>query len=522
MTVPSARSMKKSSGRRHGMALYIVILVVALLTLAGYAFLSLMSTEFEATQVRGTELQVQHVTQSGVSWMESILTLSGLERDKRGGLYDNPRQFCAVPVFGEQHGERNTARFTIISPKIENSVITGVRYGLTNESGKLHLAKILEWETQMQGAGKKALLNLPGMTETMADSILDWVDADTTPRINGAELPEYQQLGLPYGPRNAVPVSLEELLMVRDVTRENLFGGDENFNFVPDDMESGKQNRTHQLAWTHLLTVHSAERDASPEGFARIDLNQPDLKFLHKLLEERVNKKVADFVILLRQFGPETTASEKPAPSAKQPQPVIDFETAATYRLMTPLDVVGVSVGIPDFETAIDSPIGTDQASLEGILLTFLDQATTSPTTTIIGRVNINESPREVLLGIPEMTSQMVQQIINRRNNQRATFRHPSWLLAEKIVDLPTLKMLWPEITCGGDVFRAQIIGFFDETGTFSRRETVVDATVFPPREISPKDLTSYGIGFSNPVLFGENIAATPQNSLQSIMDAIR
>jgi hypothetical protein len=531
------------------MALYVVVLIVMLLSLAGYSFLALTATEYEAVQIRGVEIQAQQLTESGTAWLESVLTLPETERGKIGGLYDNRRQFCAVPLQRETQNDTlilpDTGRFTVLSPRIENSGIIGVRYGLTNESAKLHLLKLLEWESQDPDAAKHALEQLPGMTEVMADSILDWIDADRVTRANGAEQTEYQRLNKPYAPRNAVPVSLEEFLLVRAVTRKNLFAGDENFNFVPDELEAGhSQNQTFPLPWTHFLTVFSAERDAGPEGFARIDLNQPNLEFLHQLLEQRVSRAAADFVVLLRQYGPVTepaavtdndrgrrnddsipTASRR---RSRPPEILMDYTIPGSHSLTTPLDVLDVSVSVPGRETPLPSPFMTadprQQTSLP-LMLRFLDQTTTSPVTTIIGRVNINEAPREVLLAIPGMTPPMVQRILTRRprpGTVNAAFRHPSWLLTERIVDLPTLKTLWPNLTCGGDVYSAQVIGFFDETGTFSRRKVTVDATMIPPRVVDTKELTGYGIGFANTVLFGNTAVTPPENSMDSIMDAMQ
>ena len=51
------------------------------------------------------------------------------------------------------------------------------------------------------------------------------------------------------------------------------------------------------------------------------------------------------------------------------------------------------------------------------------------------------------------------------------------------------MKALQPYLTGGGDVVRAQVIGFFDESGPSMRVETVVDATTNPPRQVYWKDL---------------------------------
>ena len=63
------------------------------------------------------------------------------------------------------------------------------------------------------------------------------------------------------------------------------------------------------------------------------------------------------------------------------------------------------------------------------------------------------------------------------------------------------MKRLWPKLTTGGDVFRAQIVAFSETFGAVRRGEAVIDATVSPPRQVFYKDLTMYGRGFSSAVL---------------------
>jgi len=59
------------------------------------------------------------------------------------------------------------------------------------------------------------------------------------------------------------------------------------------------------------------------------------------------------------------------------------------------------------------------------------------------------------------------------------------------------MKALFPFVTCGGDVYRAQVVGFFDDYGPVARAEVVIDATSDPPRQVYYKDLRLLGRGFS-------------------------
>ncbi|MCF0234812.1 MAG: general secretion pathway protein GspK, partial [Thermoguttaceae bacterium] len=315
---------RRNRSRRRGVVLLIVSLVVAMLTLGGATLLVLMRAERDATNVRGQDALVKSVDRSAVVFLLGALEKTREEREKLGGLYNNPSLFCAAPLLTASETGDVTSRFTVVSPKFEDSQIEGLRYGLVDESTRLNLAAVLEWDAESPGAGRTALMKLPGMTAVAADSILDWIDPDENARQNGGESRYYASQKLPYSPRNAVPVFLEEILLARGVARIQLYGADEDFTYGVGDGSANADSapalggslltsaaRTNPGAastavpWKELLTVFSAEKDVDPSGEARVDLNCADLQFLYDELAPRVGEDVAKFAVLYRQYGPE-------------------------------------------------------------------------------------------------------------------------------------------------------------------------------------------------------------------------
>ena len=70
--------------------------------------------------------------------------------------------------------------------------------------------------------------------------------------------------------------------------------------------------------------------------------------------------------------------------------------------------------------------------------------------------------------------------------------------MAEGIVDLAQMRLLMPFITAGGDVYRAQIVGYFEGGGAAARTEVVWDAaTNANPRVLFWRDLSHLGRGFA-------------------------
>jgi DNA uptake protein ComE-like DNA-binding protein len=573
--------------------LLIVTLVLTTLTLSAAALLTLMKTEKEATSTHGRKELVHGVARSAVVYLVGCVEESPENRQRFGGLYSNPNYFCARPLLTADEGGDDTSRFTIISPKLEDSTIDGIRYGLVDESSRLNLEQVLEWDKESPGAGRTALMKLPGMTQIAADSILDWIDPDEQGRQYGAEAKYYADAKLPYSPRNATPVFLEELLLVRGVTRAQIYGSDENFTYGAEssperqaettlggaltglpraNSRSAARNGAGAIPWTQLMTVFSAEKDVDPQGEARVNLNVDNLQFLYRELASRVGEDLAKFVVLYRQYGPETSGE---APGAPQPgansrtqrasnyttagqnanaargrtnarsgylqtaapsaapvnpnvtvgsldQAPLDYNVPATTNFTTPLDLVGARVVIND--VAYPSPLqdSRDTANVARIM-TLLDYASTSDSTTIVGRVNVNVASRPVLSAIPGLADADVQRIIDDRPDPSAAlpadFRHSTWLYTKGLVSLDMMKSLYNKTTARGDVYRGQIVGFLDFSNEIERAEVVVDGTTEPPRQVFYKDLSTLGKGFSDATLLGGFISDNAQTMAVTALD---
>ncbi len=104
-------------------------------------------------------------------------------------------------------------------------------------------------------SGRKSIF--PGMTDSIADAILDWVDDDDEQRRFGAEDETYSQLESHYSPSNRPLVHMDELLCIRGVTPELVYGADANRNGVIDGREDGSPD--HALGWAGLIRAHGSK-----------------------------------------------------------------------------------------------------------------------------------------------------------------------------------------------------------------------------------------------------------------------
>ena len=513
-----------------------VLVLVVMIALAGFGFVNTMSTGYEATKLTGDRMQVQQAMLSAETYVQQFVRLSPEEREALGGLERNEGLFRGVPLRASLAGTGETAsavpddvwQFSVLAPsdlngEAEDSLgetsIGGPNFGLHNESRKLSLAAVLAWELRRPGTGFQALMRLPGMTPRIADAILDWMDPDPFPRPYGCENEYYGSLPSPYRTANRLPSSLAELLMVRGVTRELLFGGDANRNFridadeqqpiVTADESSSEQNAEF-VPWVRLLTLHSAERNANGVGLQRVNLNNSKLAELNEQLEQVVTPELARFAILYRQFGPSSGTEGVPPTNV-----ALDFANPARFPITSPADLVDISVTVPgEPSVRVQSPLQTGTDLVE-TLSALLDETSPVGHRVLRARLNINTASPIVVRALPFLSEETAEQLLIRRETLDETAsRSVVWLLTENILDRETFRLLEPWITAGGDVFECQLVVFRGSGGPIRRTRVVFDGASPEPRRVECENLMSLGRGFSMRTLLRAT-EATLETNLQ-------
>jgi len=525
-----------------------VLVVVALLALAAYTFTDLMLSERAAVDLHGEQMQAARLADSGVERVRHFLRQDRQTRRDEGGLYENPDWFRGVLVIDDEDPQFR-GRFTAIAPSMDDDgMLGGLRYGLENESARLNLGSLLmvddllgedaeetvddaaddagdaggaaaeelasaagglgAFEGDLSGA-RELLMALPGMTVETADAILDWIDEDSEVRTYGAEADHYSGLDPPYGPRNGPLLSVEELLLVRGVTPELLFGLDVNRNGIVDPHEQGATldvdvdnlDGSMDRGWSAYLTLYSMEANVNALGEPRVYLNQEDMQQLHDELSEVFPADWVTFIVAYRQEAPYfgSQAGELGVSGT------LDLSRPARVPITQVLDLIGAKVRArfegDDEPTVLASPFIDGPVAMRVYMRRLMDNATVNPDPIIPGRININQASRTILQGIPGMSDEIVDAIISNRqpesDDDNPDRDHESWLLTEGIVTLDEMRVLMPFVTAGGDVYRAQVVGYYESGGVAARHEVVIDATVNDPRVLFWRNLTHLGRGYT-------------------------
>ncbi|MBM4026760.1 MAG: general secretion pathway protein GspK, partial [Planctomycetes bacterium] len=237
---------------------------------------------------------------------------------------------------------------------------------VTDEAGKLNLNTVT----------KEQLMALPDMEEYIADAILDWRDGDDDPRAQGAEAGYYENLPVPYRIRNGPFRTVRELLRVKGVTEELLYGEDTNLNGELDanerdgDLSPPLDNGDDVLdpGWIAFLTCYSYERNVDADGNRRLNINQADQRQLERTLGLRTGQ--ARWIVDNRGSGFRSIAdliNDRSPPAAEQ-------RSGGDQNQAEPLDLQTFSQ--------------------------IADKITISNEEKLLGKVNINTAPREVLVAL--------------------------------------------------------------------------------------------------------------------------
>lgn len=626
-SLASVPENRRPSSERRGFLLILVVVVIAIASLAALNFSQSMLVSHSTARFSSSRLQARMCAESGLQSVRLFLAYPKTVQIENGGTYDNASMFQALNVIPDTDPSRR-GNFTILSPSLDQfGNYSGFRYGLQNESAKLNLNTLAQLDelaasgdmtsSALGGGGAEQggsdmfaglasdatagltsnlaadiLLALPGMTDEIADAILDFLDADEEPRTYGAEFDDYyRELPTPYKPPNGPINSVEQLLLVRGVTPRLLFGYDLNRNGYLDANEQNMMSSgidpgaapgtsgigmtdpsaepPPPLGWAAYLTIHSEERNATRDGFERININSDDLETLYGQLNEALaNPQWASFIIAFRLGGtpggngsnPLVTLAQMAAAESdtdgalgeqlgalsslgQEPQDLgnaqpwtadklpADLSQGGAVKFSQLLDLFDATVTLGGNGNGQDvtylSPFSSDPVSLALVTPLIMDTLSTVDAESIPGRINIMECPQEIVRGIPGITDEVAEQILEARvdGSDSETRNFETWLAAEGFLSMDEMRAILPLVTCGGDVYKAQVVGYMEGDAAYSRVEAVISgAGQIPEIKFFRRldhlgrgfDITTLGQRFDAGVSGGTGVRAPGANPVQS------
>ncbi|MCI0740165.1 MAG: general secretion pathway protein GspK [Gemmataceae bacterium] len=516
-----ARNLNPGSlNPRRGVVLLAVLVVIVLLSLAAYQYSDLMLSEYRASDNYHKAAQAKANADSGI--YRAAAVLSDPEFMPGGNVHDNPQLFQNVSV-----GDEKTKSFVSLiapnDPDAEGNAAT-VRYGMIDEGGKININAAMKRDP----SGKQLydmLAKLPNMTDEIANAIIDWLDADSQPRPNGAESDYYSGLSPSYRTKNGPLDSIEELLLVRGVDFGLLFGNDTNRNGVQDPNEPTGETGFDR-GWSAYLTIYSREQNLDSEGLVPTFINiDAEPAVLYETLAPKLGDDLTKFIILYRQYGASNSTGQvqttlgtiqvvlsiKTTKSSSSQNTVPgdlaafepDLNKKLTKKVNSLFDLVSAQVTVPSTQPkgpsiVFTSPLADPGARRDLMPLVF-NYSSIFAETEIPARINILTAPREVLLTLPELTATDVETILAFRPNLSngeavpEIYRTPAWLVTDAGLNPQAVSKWEKYITTRSQVYRVQSVGYFDGKGPTARVEAVIDVNAGRPRILAYRDLTELG-----------------------------
>ena len=287
--------------QNHGIALFIVLWVLVLLSVIVGEFCYAMRTEINITRNLKEKTESYYIALAGINTAVNEILLESrspakISREKEMDSEDaiKWRVNADIPLIPYKDGY-----FKVF---------------IENENGKFNL-NVLDRSTIITILDGFDLMD--NEKEIIADSILDWRDRDNLHRLNGAEEDYYQALPKPYSCKNSDFESVEELLLVRGISPELYNSGLKYiFTVYPDGGTSkGK-------------IIKSQEKTASMEE-KKINVNAASKNALlvipgmtEEIVEEiaafRTTKDIASISELMQIIGSESLGKALPFLTLRQ------------------------------------------------------------------------------------------------------------------------------------------------------------------------------------------------------------
>ena len=357
-------------------------------------------------------------------------------------------------------------------------------------------------------------MQLPGMTEAIADAILDWLDADDQTREFGAETEYYQTLDRPYRAANAVPKQLSELLFVKGVTRPLLMGispgsdaTNQSSQALTPSIDANGDLASNPMAtigagWIQHLTVHSSERNRTSPGQPGISLNSTGLAELEQQLTAVLPENLVRYILLARVYG--LTISAEPQSGADPSAAPYASSMVAAFPIASLADLINssIQVSLGTGPIVVQSPLQSSSPEFATLAASLFDLTTVNSESVIYGRINLQTAPEIVLRTIPGLTPELVTQIITQRATlDDAETGTVAWLLSRNVLDPALFRRVFPELTMGGDVFQCDVLVHRAIGGPMLRRNLILDAASTPPRRLYWAELTDSPLPYSQELL---------------------
>ncbi len=418
--------------RQNASILVGLLWCLALLSVMAVSVLHTARMDLLVGKSYGDRIQAHYLALAGIEKARALLYQNALDRSRSrknhdGQLYQAPDKFRDQPL--------GRGIFRVIHRAGQEDG-GGILYGVSDEESRLNL----------NTATTDELNGLRGMTPDVLAAIDGW-RGGTTLTTGAAEGEYYAALKPPARPRGGPFQTVRELLMVRGVNPEALYGRDRHQNGLLDPAgETGGEFAVpgpvepDEFGWAGLLTVNSLVNNVNAAG------------------DERVNLQSAD----------EPTLTGLPGVTAPIAHAIVTFRGQQPFKsIVDLLDVTAASGPGRNRNSGGAKVISAD------LFTDIADDVTISSESTQAGAVNLNTASQEVLICLPGVSRELAHAIVAQRQSN-GYFNNLGEVLKVDGMAPDELKQIAPLVTLRSETYRILSEGRVTSTGVRQRIQTIV------------------------------------------------
>ena len=415
---------------------------VALLSLVVVGVLYTARMDLMVGKNYADKIQARYLALAGVEKAKALLYKNAQDRshsrkNHSGEFYDSAADFKEV-AFG-----RGTYSIMHRGRTDEGG---GVIYGVSDEESRMNLNTV----------DSDTLQKIKGLTSDNAAAILGWRGQGSSDQ----EKDYYMSLRPPYMPRLGAFQTIRELLMVRTISPDQVYGRDNHQNglLVADDSEDGPPKypdsvATEDLGWAGILTVDSAVKNVNAAGESRVDVQNADETTLTTV--HGITPQIAHAIVTYRSKN--------------------RFSSIADLLDVTPSN--NQNGGIPRGQGSSSGGSSGDNSGGSvvnvNLLADIADDITTSGDGPQPGAININTASAEVLECLPGVDENLAQAIISYRRSS-GFFDNVAGLFKVDGMTRDIFKQLAPAVTTRSETYRILAEGRVTSTGARQRIQEIV------------------------------------------------
>jgi Type II secretory pathway, component PulK len=243
----------RHQNKQSGFALVLTLLIISFLVAMTVQLMITVDRQITVSASQREQVRLDAMVFAGLNLARAALTV-----DRQENEFESPHDAWAT--FDPDQLSSLSGEVTL---KVEVSDLSGRLQ--VNALGKSDGEEYRQIWLRMLSSGRFAIDNTnTNAAENLLDAIGDWIDEEDKERQGGARSSYYQELDPPYVCRNGPVSTVEELLLIKGMTRELLFGNAEQDGLANYITVMG-DNGTVNLNTAPLPVLQALSPDMTPK-----------------------------------------------------------------------------------------------------------------------------------------------------------------------------------------------------------------------------------------------------------------